>query len=149
MAGSSNVSSTKRLLGAAAPLGASLKADDPARAGRLLNELFETLGPVIGRAGVRATFARSVKLRALAYPCLAPLLTARAEQQRNDAELAMVLVRVPSENGKKCTLRVGDMGLQKAQTANSSERLHRRQHPAVTPPSAKHASPSGPTPSAS
>lgn len=57
-----------------------------AAAVRVFATLLERLGPIIGGTGVRALFARSVRLTVAEFPALAPLLAPAAVD--NDAELA-------------------------------------------------------------
>ena len=66
-------------------------ADGGAAAGRLYESLASRLGPLIGVAGVRALFARSVKLTKADYPCLADVRTS-AQPSQDEVEPAPQLV---------------------------------------------------------
>lgn len=48
-----------------------VQPEDPVAAGRTYDELFRVLAPILGAAGFRALFARSVKLAQAEYPSLA------------------------------------------------------------------------------
>jgi hypothetical protein len=89
MARANTVESVKRLLGLTQR---SADADPPqdqaAHAGRVLEAIFNSLGPVIGAAGVRATFERSLKLNMAAYPFLKEVATGGSAQQPTNEDVA-------------------------------------------------------------
>lgn len=55
-------------------------------AGRVLDVLFASLGPVIGVAGVGAVFARSIQLSKAEYPSLGAFVTSSNELPRQKPE---------------------------------------------------------------
>ena len=63
-----------------------------AGAGRVYDSLFRSLSPVIGGEGMRAVFARSVKLASADFPCLV-LLRTTANGTTDTASGALLFVR--------------------------------------------------------
>lgn len=60
-------------------------------AGRVYETLFRALAPVIGAAGVRALFARSVRLASTEFPCLGEI-SMTAEPPEDSVQVAEQLV---------------------------------------------------------
>jgi hypothetical protein len=90
-----HVEAAKRMLSRESASGgnAELRAAAP---GRVYETLFESLAPIIGEAGVRALFARSVRLTKAEFPCLGELLLT-AEPPESSAQVAAQLVRCLSK----------------------------------------------------
>lgn len=82
---STHVEAARRLLQSAQVSASASSADElAAAAGRMYQALFQSFAPVLGAAGFRALFARSVKLSAADFPCLgkipiAPVATRPAD----------------------------------------------------------------------
>lgn len=68
---STHVDAARRLLQSAQVSASASSAEElAAAAGRMYQALFQSFAPVLGAAGIRALFARSVKLTAADFPCL-------------------------------------------------------------------------------
>ncbi len=86
---STHVDAARRLLESAQVSASGSSADElAAAAGRMYQALFLSFAPVLGAAGIRALFVRSVKLTAAEFPCLgnipiAPIASVPSEDHMN------------------------------------------------------------------
>jgi hypothetical protein len=85
-----HVQAAKRLLAQESASGGNAE-QRAASAGRVYEALFESLAPVIGAAGTRVLFARSVKLTQAEFPCLGEMLVP-AEAPGSKVQIARQLV---------------------------------------------------------
>ena len=99
-----HVEAARRVLALASADGTGARSSG-APAGRVYDALFEALAPVIGAAGARALFARSVKLTAGEFPCVGEIADA-ANSPEPSVNVALHLVSCLSKLDSAEALRV-------------------------------------------